>query len=66
VIITLNGAKADIADGTTVADLITDLTGSGRGSAAVVDGEVVPRSSWTMTVLRQGQQVELITAVQGG
>jgi sulfur carrier protein len=66
VIITLNGAQAAIADGTTVADLITDITGSIRGSAAVVDGEVVPRSVWPMTELREGQQVELITAVQGG
>jgi sulfur carrier protein len=65
-IITLNGAKADIADGTTIADLITDITGAHRGSAAVVDGEVVPRSSWPLTPLREGQQVELITAVQGG
>lgn len=65
-IITLNGAKAELADGTTVADLITGITGSARGSAAVVDGEVVPRSVWAMTALRDGQQVELITAVQGG
>jgi sulfur carrier protein len=66
VIITLNGAMAEVADGTTVADLITDITGSARGSAAVVDGEVVPRSVWPMTELREGQQIELITAVQGG
>ena len=65
-IITLNGAKADVADGTTVADLITDITGSHRGSAAVIDGEVLPRSAWSLTALREGQQVELITAVQGG
>jgi sulfur carrier protein len=65
-IITLNGGSAEVADGTTVADLITGLTGSARGSAAVVDGEVVPRSSWPLTLLREGQSVELITAVQGG
>ena len=65
-IITLNGAKAEIADGTTIADLITDITGAHRGSAAVVDGEVVPRGVWSITALREGQQVELITAVQGG
>jgi sulfur carrier protein len=65
-IITLNGGSAEVADGTTVADLITGLTGSARGSAAVVDGEVVPRSSWPATLLREGQSVELITAVQGG
>jgi sulfur carrier protein len=65
-IITLNGSKCEIAEGTTVADLITDITGSARGSAAVVDGEVLPRSIWPLTELREGQQIELITAVQGG
>jgi sulfur carrier protein len=66
VIITLNGATAEVDDGTTIADLITGVTGSARGSAAVIDGEVVPRSSWPSTRLQAGQQVELITAVQGG
>jgi sulfur carrier protein len=65
-IITLNGRKCELPDGITVAELITDITGAVRGSAAVVDGEVVPRSVWPMTSLREGQQVELITAVQGG
>ena len=65
-IITLNGARTEIADGTTVAGLITDVTGTARGSAAVVDGEVVPRSAWPLTALCEGQHVELITAVQGG
>jgi sulfur carrier protein len=64
--ITLNGDPHEVADGTTVADLITGVTGSSRGSAAVVDGEVVPRSTWPDTPLLPGQRVELITAVQGG
>jgi sulfur carrier protein len=56
----------ELADGTTVAGLITSVTGSARGSAAVIDGEVVPRSAWSEVALREGQSVELITAVQGG
>jgi sulfur carrier protein len=66
VIITLNGRAAAVADGTTVADLIVTQAGTHRGSAAVVDGEVVPRSVWSVTTLREGQQVEIVTAVQGG
>ena len=65
-VITLNGAKCEISDGSTLEDLLTSLSTGSRGSAAVVDGEVVPRSVWPMTQLREGQQVELITAVQGG
>ena len=65
-IVTLNGAECEIEDGMTVAALITARTGSSRGTAAVVDGAVVPRSAWETTELRAGQAVELITAVQGG
>jgi sulfur carrier protein len=65
-IITLNGAKCDVADGTSVADLIATSLGGGRGGAAMVDGEIVPRSSWELTTLIEGQSVELVMAVQGG
>lgn len=64
--IELNGAPRQIRDGTSVAELIREITGAERGTAAVVDGEVVPRSSWATTTLRAGQTVELVTAVQGG
>lgn len=64
--IELNGETREITDGTTVGALILAETGSARGSAAVVDGEVVPRSTWDDHELRDGQVVELITAVQGG
>jgi sulfur carrier protein len=64
--ITLNGTPRQLAGDTTLAALMTELTGSTRGSAAVVDGEVVPRREWDAFRLREGQVVELITAVQGG
>jgi sulfur carrier protein len=34
--------------------------------AAAVNGDVVPRGSWTAAPLRDGDQVEVVTAVQGG
>ena len=37
-----------------------------KGAAAAVNGEVVPRGSWAATPLRDGDQVEIVTAVQGG
>jgi sulfur carrier protein len=36
------------------------------GVAAAVNGDVVPRGSWAVTLLRDGDQVEVVTAVQGG
>jgi sulfur carrier protein len=66
IVITLNGAKCELADGTTLETLLTGLTGGVRGSAAVVDGEVVPRATWGQFPILEGQSVELVTAVQGG
>jgi sulfur carrier protein len=62
----LNGEPRTLAAGTTLTELIESITGSTRGSAVVVDDEVVPRGNWTAFALRDGQRVELITAVQGG
>jgi sulfur carrier protein len=62
----VNGVSREIEDGTTLADLIAAITGSSRGSAAAIDGEVVPRSEWARCALRPNQSIELITAVQGG
>ena len=64
--ITLNGSSHELADGTTLTALIEAYAGSTRGSAVVVDDEVAPRGEWDAYRLRDGQRVELITAVQGG
>ena len=50
--ITLNVKAFDVADGATILDL---LDGRGRGSAVVVDDEIVPRSDWPGYRLRPGQ-----------
>jgi sulfur carrier protein len=62
----LNGHPHDLAAPATLVALIESVAGTTRGSAVVVDGAVVPRSEWAGYTLRDGQRVELITAVQGG
>jgi sulfur carrier protein len=63
--VVINGTPREIAAGTTARQLIVELTGSGRGSALVLDGTVLPRTEWDAP-LPAGASVELITAVQGG
>jgi sulfur carrier protein len=62
----LNGELRDLPDGSTIARAVAELTASPSGVAAAVNGDVVPRGSWDFTVLRDGDQVEVVTAVQGG
>ncbi len=62
----LNGDPRELPDGTTVAQAVAELTALGTGIAAAVNGNVIPRGSWAATLLRAGDQVEVVTAVQGG
>ena len=62
----LNGEPRDLPDGSTVVQAVTELTAAPSGVAAAVTGEVVPRGSWAATPLRDGDQIEVVTAVQGG
>ena len=64
--VSINGTLREVADAATLGALIEAELGTSRGSAAVVDGAVVPRSQWPALTLREGQRIELITAVQGG
>jgi sulfur carrier protein len=64
----LNGEPRDLRAGATVVDAV-DASGapeSHDGVAVAVDGEVVPRARWGDQALAEGQQVEVLTAVQGG
>ncbi|HEX8067055.1 MAG TPA: sulfur carrier protein ThiS [Thermoleophilaceae bacterium] len=64
----LNGEPVELPDGCTAARAVAE-SGVGdaeRGVAVALDGEVVPRAQWDTTVLRDGQRVEVVQAVQGG
>lgn len=60
--IELNGEPVQVDQGATVATLVDP----GPGVAVAVDGEIVPKSEWGQTPLRNGQRVEIVGAIQGG
>jgi sulfur carrier protein len=64
--VVVNGEERELADGTTVADVVDALTTTERGVAVALDGEVVPRGEWSSTALAEGARVEVLRAVQGG
>jgi sulfur carrier protein len=64
--VTLNGEHREVTPGTTVAQLVSLLTVAPTGVAAAVNGEVLPRRAWAGTPLADRDQVEVVTAVQGG
>ena len=74
----MSGRTQNIADGASVSTLVSQLTGRAIGPdgqaadgqrlgvAVARNAEVVPRSQWHATALADGDDVELVTAVQGG
>lgn len=76
--IMVNGSARTLVPGETVADLVAAITGrriaaDGRstdgerlGVAVARNAAVVPRSRWGATVLTGGDDIEIVTAAQGG
>ena len=64
--ITVNGDPASLADGAAVAALVAERAPDSRRIAVAVNADVVPRSAWPTTVLREGDAVEVLVAVAGG
>jgi sulfur carrier protein len=62
----VNGQPVELSDGATTAAAVRVLTSAASGVAVAVNGEVVRRSVWESTPLADGDQVEVLTAVQGG
>jgi sulfur carrier protein len=62
----VNGQRRGVPAGTTVGELVAMVTQLATGVAAAVNGEIVPRRSWPATFISDGDQVEVVTAVQGG
>ncbi len=64
--VTVNGEPCEVAADATVGQVVAMVTELATGVAAAVNGEVVPRRSWPATLVRDGDRVEVVTAVQGG
>jgi sulfur carrier protein len=64
--ILVNGESRQLIAGTTVTDLVATMSPDGTGCAVAVNGEVIPRTAWSGHSLTAGDQVEVLTAVQGG
>jgi sulfur carrier protein len=64
--IVVNGQHHDLPDDATLTDVVARLTTAARGVAVALNGSVVPRGEWHSTALVDADQVEILTAVQGG
>jgi sulfur carrier protein len=66
--VTINGKPQQLGEGSSVADLVSDLGfgDTSRGVAVALDGEVLRRSAWGECILVGGERLEVLRAVAGG
>ncbi|MEW2073266.1 sulfur carrier protein ThiS [Streptomyces sp. NPDC012403] len=64
--VSVNGERREFAPGTALDLVVKSLTAAPSGVAAALNETVVPRAQWPATPLREGDRVEVLTAVQGG
>lgn len=62
----VNGEVRRLRPGTTIAEIVEMLGGTGRGVAVAVGREVVPRATWLRVTVEPGADVEVVTATAGG
>ncbi|MFG1999957.1 sulfur carrier protein ThiS [Spirillospora sp. NPDC048911] len=62
----VNGEARELPAGTSVAEVVATVTTAGSGVAAALNDEVVRRSEWDATTVRDADRLEVLTAVQGG
>lgn len=64
--IVINGTPREVPDATRLDRAVALISESPTGIAVAVNGDVVSRMSWPQVRLTHGDQIEVLTAVQGG
>lgn len=64
--IVLNGKAREIAENTTVLGLLNELDIKPQGIAVELNLEIVSKSKFAETVLKDGDKVEIVRMVGGG
>ncbi len=63
--VTVNGEQREIAS-RSVDALLSELEYEGTHFAIALNYDVLPRSQWAQTPLKNGDEIEIITPRQGG
>ena len=64
--VVINGKPRQAAATLSLSQAVALLTDAETGVAAAVNGDVIRRAAWAATPLSDGDEVEVLTAVQGG
>jgi thiamine biosynthesis protein ThiS len=62
----VNGAERQLPQSISISDLIEDMGMTGKRVALERNGEIVPRSTFAIQQLAEGDKLEIVVAVGGG
>jgi len=65
IIVSINGQKREIESGITLAKLVDEL-GYTDGFAVAINTTFVPISKYSSTTINDGDEIDILSAIQGG
>jgi sulfur carrier protein len=65
-VVTVNGKPMELPEGLTIEDLLVRLAVPRQFTAVALNREIAPKASYTMTVLGEGDKVEIVRPMGGG
>jgi sulfur carrier protein len=66
VLLTINGEERNVADNTSLDDLVNLLKQPRERIAIELNRNVVRRARWATTILKEGDKIEIVHFVGGG
>tara|TARA_B100001057_G_C22721267_1_gene899799 strand:- start:774 stop:983 length:210 start_codon:yes stop_codon:yes gene_type:complete len=64
--ISINEQPEQVAQSSSLADIIHSLTLPDLGCVFAINNAVVPRSQWQQTIVNEGDSISLFQAIAGG
>jgi sulfur carrier protein len=64
--VTVNGKPMELRDGLTIEGLLEQLAVKRQFTAVALNREVTPKSDYAVTVLREGDRIEIVRPMGGG
>lgn len=64
--VTVNGERREGCDGVSLEEMLAAEGFERKGIAVEINGEIIPKSTYPQTVLREGDTVEVVSFVGGG
>ncbi len=64
--LTINGKEREVHSSNTVTELVQELAINAPNIAVALNCQVIPRSQYPSTPVKEGDQIEIVHAVGGG